>query len=96
MKKKKVELSTEEKIDKVLLHLEHLDKRDRLRTWGGLVKGLVSIVPVLAFIYGLWYFSQNGDAFLEKIAKTAAEQAAAVTTQGTNSIMEQLKNFQVQ
>lgn len=74
------------------MHLEHLDKRDRLRTWGGFFKGLLSIVPVLFFIYGVWYFAEHGDEMLEKIAKAAAEQAAAATSQGASGFMQQLQN----
>lgn len=85
----------DDKLDIIIEHLERMDRRDRMRTWGSFVKGMISIVPMLAFIYGLWYFSQNGDAVLEKIAKTAAEQAAAVTTQSADGIMQQLKNFTV-
>lgn len=82
-----------DKLDTIIWHLERMDRRDRLRTWGSFFKGLISIVPVLAFIWGAWYFSQHGDEIMGKIAKQAAEQAAAVTQQGTHSILDQIKNL---
>ena len=69
-----------------------MDKRDRLRTWGGFLKGIISIIPVAVFIFGLWYFSQHGDEIMAKIARQAAEQAAAVTKEGAGSFFDQFKN----
>ncbi|PIR53702.1 hypothetical protein COU75_04660 [Candidatus Peregrinibacteria bacterium CG10_big_fil_rev_8_21_14_0_10_42_8] len=82
-----------DKLDTIVWHLERMDKRDKLRTWGSFFKGLMSIIPVIAFIWGAWYFSQHGDEIMAKIAKQAAEQAAEVTKQGTNSILDRMKNL---
>ncbi len=84
----------DDKLDTIIWHLERMDRRDRLRTWGSFFKGLLSLIPVAAFVWGLWYFSQHGDEIMAKIAKQAAEQAAEVTKQGTNSLLDQIKNFQ--
>lgn len=82
-----------DKLDTIIWHLERMDKRDRIRTWGSFFKGLMSIIPAIAFIWGAWYFSQHGDEIMAKIARQAAEQAAAVTKQGTNSFFDQIKNI---
>jgi hypothetical protein len=86
--------SDKDQLETIIWHLERMDKRDRMRTWGSFFKGLLSIIPVIAFIWGAWYFSQHGDEILAKIAKQAAEQAAEVTRQGTNSLFDQIKNLQ--
>lgn len=87
-----VKLKSTDKLDTIIWHLERMDKRDRLRTWGSFFKGMISIIPVLAFIFGLWYFSQHGDEIMAKIARQAAEQAAAVTKEGADSFFDKFKN----
>lgn len=86
---------SEDKLDIIIKHLEHIDKRDRLRMWGSLFKGILGLIPTIAFIYGAWYFYQHGDELMAKIAKQAAEQAAEVTKMGTEGLLDQFKNFQV-
>jgi len=87
-----VKLKSTDKLDTIIWHLERIDKRDRLRTWGSFAKGMISIIPVIAFIFGLWYFSQHGDEIMAKIARQAAEQAAAVTKEGADSFFDKFKN----
>lgn len=83
-----------DQLETIIWHLERMDKRDRLRTWGSFFKGILSLIPIIAFVGGLWYFSQHGDEIMAKIARQAAEQAAEVTKQGTNSLLDQIKNLQ--
>ncbi len=87
--------STEDKLDVIVECLHRMDRRDRLRAWGGFLRGMLSLIPILAFVLGSWYFYQHGDELMVKIAKTAAEQASEVTKQGTESMMEQLQNFKI-
>ena len=84
-----------DKLDQILTHLQNLDRRDRLRTWGGFFRGIIGLIPAIAFLWGIWYFYQHGDEVLAKIAKEAATQAAEVTRMGSEGIFDQLKNFQV-
>ncbi|MDP7069531.1 MAG: hypothetical protein QF815_03305 [Candidatus Peribacteraceae bacterium] len=88
-------MGKEDKLDTIIEHLARMDKRDRLRMWGGFFKGLIALIPAIAFIYGMYYFYQHGDEVMAKIAKVAAEQAMEATTKGTNGLMQQLQNFQV-
>ena len=94
-KKKKKKEGTDDKLDQILHHLAAMDKRDRLRTWGGFIKGIIGLVPAIVFIWGMWYFYQHGDDIMAKIAKTAAEQSSEGTKQGTEGLIVQIKNFQV-
>ena len=92
--KKPIPETTDEKLEEMLIHIRKMDSRDRLRTWGGFFRGIISIIPILLFLGGAWYFYQNGDDVLEKIAKQAAQQAAEVTQRNTQGILDQLKNLQ--
>ena len=85
----------EDKIDIIIQHLENIDRRDKLRMRAGFLKGLMSIIPTIAFIVGAWYFYQNGDEIMAKIAKTAAQQAMEATKAGSEGLLQQLQNFQI-
>jgi len=82
----------EDKLDQILEHLANLDRRDRLRTWGGFFKGIIALIPMLIFIYSMWYFYQHGDELLKKIARQAATQAAEVTKEDSQGLLKQLQD----
>lgn len=86
----------EAKLDEILVHLRNLDKRDRLRTWGGTIKGILSLIPLIVFVWSLWYFYAHGDELLSQIATEAAKAAAAATQKSTEGFMDQFKNFMPQ
>ncbi len=73
-------LTNEERLDRILLHLERLDRRDKIRTWGGLVHGILSLIPTVLLLLGLWYFYNNSAAIMQSITQQAAQQAAAVAS----------------
>ncbi|MCB9808310.1 hypothetical protein H6770_03570 [Candidatus Peribacteria bacterium] len=79
MRKKEIPTSTDAKLEEIIEHLRRMDKRDRMRMFGASIKGIISIIPVLVFLWGAWYMYQNGDAVLQKIAAEAAKQAAQVS-----------------
>ncbi len=91
MVKKPEPTTGEEKLEEILLHLRRMDARDRVRTWGGFFRGIITLIPTLVFLWGTWYFVQHGDELMSKVAKIAAEQAAAVTQMGTKNFMDQFK-----
>jgi len=87
--------STNDKLDQILTHLSQLNRRDRLRTIGGFIKGVITIIPVVILIGGIWYAYKYGDQLLEKIAQQAAKQAAIVTEQQGENVIKQFENFLV-
>lgn len=83
----------QDKLDIIIEHLENIDRRDRLRTWGGFFRGIISIIPVLVLLWSVWYTFAHGPEILEMITKKAAEQAASVTVEGATNFQEQLKGL---
>ncbi len=95
-------LTNEERLNRILLHLERLDRRDRLRTWGGLVHAILSLIPTVLLLLGLWYFYQNGPAIIQSITQEAANEAAAaasgvaqktITLPASPDLVKQLKDL---
>lgn len=80
----------EAKLDAILTQLEQLNRRDRLRTWGGFLR---SLIPLAILVGSVWYVYEYGDNLLEHLARTAAEQAARMTEQSSRGIVEQFQQF---
>lgn len=83
--------SIEEKMDIIIAYMHRMDKRDRIRTWGGFVRSLISLIPMALFVWSTWYFFVHGDELMQKITKYAAQSAASMTQQNSSEFMEQFK-----
>ncbi|MBU0767004.1 hypothetical protein KKF55_04470 [Patescibacteria group bacterium] len=83
----------EEKLDVIIDHLEAMDHRDRLRTIGGTIKGMISMIPIIILVGSMWYFYKYGDQLLEKIAQQAAKQAAIVTEQKGSAVIQKFEDL---
>tara|TARA_Y100000310_G_scaffold343528_1_gene451652 strand:- start:2867 stop:3178 length:312 start_codon:yes stop_codon:yes gene_type:complete len=92
-KKKKEEstLTTEDKLDIIVEFLRRMDKRDRLRTWGGFFKGMISLIPIIVMLGSIWYVYEHGEELLQKITQQAAKEAAAMTSDSAGDIMKQIE-----
>lgn len=85
--------TTDAKLEEILLHLRRMDKRDRFRMWGAFARGIIGIVPILIFLYGAWFFYQNGEDFMQKMIDASAKQAAEVINSGAGGFIDQFRNF---
>jgi hypothetical protein len=80
----------EEKLDLIVLYLHRMDRRDRIRTVGGFVRGMLGLIPLILLVWSYWYFLQHGEEFMKKITSEAVRQSAEYS-QG--SLMEQLEGY---
>lgn len=85
--------TTDDKLDHIIALLEKMNSRDRLRTIGGFIRGILGLIPIAILIFSIWYFYQFGDELMAKIADQAAQSAAKVTGQGAGDIMKQLQQY---
>jgi hypothetical protein len=69
------QLTTDDRLDVIITFLHRMDRRDRLRTIGGSVRGMLSLIPMLLFLWSAWYLYEHGDELLTKIAQESAKQA---------------------
>lgn len=86
----------ETKLDEIIEHLRRIDKRDRLRMWGGFVRSMIAIIPLLFFLWSIWYFYEHGDDLMKQIANIAAQSAAEATkNQGQGFFDEMMQQYSV-
>lgn len=84
------ETSIEEKLDQILVYLHHMDRRDRLRTIGGFVKGMLALIPLVLLLWSTWYFIEHGPELMSEITKQAVQQSAEYSR---GSLMEQFEQY---
>lgn len=77
-------------MDQVLVYLHRMDRRDRLRTMGGFIRGVMALIPLILLLWSVWYFIEKGPELMSEITKQAVQQSAEYT-QG--SLMDQLNEY---
>lgn len=82
--------TTEEKLDEIILHLKHLDKRDRTRMIWSTVKSVLTLIPLFLLLGSSWYFITHWDDLLKQITSMAASSAAEYTTDKSQGLFEQI------
>ncbi len=85
--------SVGEKLDRIAMHLERLDQRDRLRTWMGMLHGFVWIAMALFFVWSSVYFAQNFDEIMTKIITISTEQTMKYTQEQSAEMMKAFQNL---
>lgn len=86
--------SVEAQLSEILEHLRRMDARDKLRTWGGFIRGIIAIVPLILLLWSAWYFVEHGAEMMKMIADTAASSAAEYTKgQGQSMVDELMKQY---
>ncbi len=81
------------KLDAMLHHLERMDRRDRLRTWGGFARGLFGLIPLAFFVVSAWYVTTHGDEIIRKVSEESAKAASKYAQEQSASFMEQFQNL---
>lgn len=90
------EPTTEKMLQEIIEHLRRMDARDKLRTWGGFVRGIIAIVPLILLLWSAWYFVQHGEELMKTVANTAASSAAEYTkNQGSGLYDELMKQYSI-
>lgn len=86
-------LSIEERLDAIISLLEHINRRDRIRAIGSLLRTLLGLIPLILLLWSAWYFYTHGEDVLESITREAVRQSADYS-QG--SLMKQLEDMMQQ
>ena len=77
----------------IVERLDRLDRRDRLRTWGGFFRSLLGIAPALFFLWAAWYGVTHIDDIIRKVAAESAKATAQYTQQQTSNFVEEMQKY---
>lgn len=80
----------EKKLDTIIEHLEKIDARDRLRMWGGFIRGCIAVIPIILLIWSSWYLIVNGADLMKQITDVAASSAAKYTQNSGQGMVDEL------
>lgn len=80
--------SIEEKMDVILDVLKRMDRRDRMRTIGGFIRGIISIIPIILFLWATWWTIENWDELLDTLIKKSATEAQRISEESTQNFLE--------
>jgi hypothetical protein len=80
----------DEKMDIIIGHLEAMNKRDKLRTTGAFIRGMLGLIPLIFFVWSIWFAINHGDELLKQITTQAATAAAEATKNGGQGMLDDL------
>ena len=83
--------TVEEKLDVMIWHLERMDRRDKMRMWGGLLHSLLTIIPMVFFAWSTWYLYTHFEEIMATMMRQSAQNAAEVTGQSYEDILKQIQ-----
>lgn len=87
--------SIEGKLDLIITHLQHMDRRDRIRMWGGGIRSAIAIIPIILFLVSTWYFATHAAEIMKSITDAAAASAANYTKSQGQGILDSIKGYSI-
>jgi hypothetical protein len=77
----------EAQLDVLISHLARMDRRDRLRTFGGFIRGLLGLIPLILLLLSTWYFYKHSAEIMQQVTEQSAKAAAKYTQSGSEALM---------
>lgn len=82
--------SVEDKLDEILAFMHRAERRDRIRTVGSTIKGVLSIIPIAVLLGSLWYFYENGEEVMNTLMDKTIQKSAEYSQE---SLLDQLEGY---
>ena len=87
-----VATTPEQKLDIIIGYLDAMNRRDKLRTTGASIRGMLGPIPLLFFTWSIWYTIYHGSELLQQITPQAANAAAEATKNNSKGMLDDLLN----
>lgn len=75
-------LTTDDKLDLIVTYLHQMNRRDKLRTVGAFIHGIITVIPIIIFVFSAWYFYAHGTEVLKTLTDMSVKSAASYSQQG--------------
>ncbi len=83
--------TAEEKLDVMIWHLERMDRRDKMRMWGSFFHSLMTIIPMIFFVWSTWYLYAHFNEIMGMMMQQSAKSAAAATGSSYDDVLKQIR-----
>lgn len=80
--------TTDERLDIIIEYMRRMDRREKMRSAGAFVSGMIRLVPIAIFLWGSWFFYLHGDSVIQNITEQAARQAAKIAGENANTMVQ--------
>ncbi len=87
------EKAIEQKLDEIIVHLKHLDRRDNVRMWWSSIRTVLAILPIILVIGGGWYLVEHWVDIISSIAKQMASTTTEYTKNQGQNVLDEIKNI---
>ncbi len=81
------------RLDEIAIHLEHLDRRDKVRMTWSTVRGVFHAAVALFFIGSSFYLFSHMTEIIQTIAQESAKQAMEYSKAGSDNFLKQLQDY---
>jgi hypothetical protein len=83
-------ITVEAKLDAILAFMHRAERRDRWRTAGGFVRGMLGVIPLAVLLGSLWFFYENGEEFMNNLMDRTIQKSAEYSQE---SLLDQLEGY---
>ena len=78
------------RLDEITLHVQRMDRRDRIRMIGSTVRNCINLGILLVMILGSVYIMQHITDVIKAIGQEAARQTVEMSKSGSSDLMQQM------
>ena len=78
------------RLDEIVKHMEHMDRRDRMRTTTGTISWVLHIIPTILMLLSLWFVYAQFTAFVHQLG---AMTNTAEWSKSGSSFMENIRSY---
>jgi hypothetical protein len=82
----------EQKLDLIAYYLERMDRRDRMRMWGSYVHSMLTIIPMLFFLWSTWYLYAHFNDIFGMMMRQTARGAAQTTGEKYEDVLKRIQD----
>lgn len=81
------------KLDDIALHLEHIDRRDRMRMIGSTIRGLINMGFLVFVVWSSVYLLQHMDEIVKTMTEQAAKQSQQMMKGGSEDFLKHVQQM---